>query len=52
MRSPPRNHEIMKNVYHRRVEHGGKSRHLEYVAGASIAGFVKVPDAMLASGTV
>lgn len=46
-------HEIMVNIYHnaaRAAEQYGMKDNL--VAGANIAGFVKVADAMLAQGVV
>ena len=46
-------HEIMVNIYHnaaRAAEKYGMKDNL--VAGANIAGFVKVADAMLAQGVV
>lgn len=46
-------HEIMVNIYHnaaRSAEQYGMKDNL--VAGANIAGFVKVADAMLAQGVV
>jgi len=44
---------IMKNIHLKCVEYGGDGRgRTNYVAGANIAGFVKVADAMLAYGIV
>ena len=46
--------DTMKGIHDRCVEHGGiaGSKHIDYVKGANIAGFVKVADAMLAYGVV
>ncbi|MEJ2378213.1 MAG: NADP-specific glutamate dehydrogenase [Pseudolabrys sp.] len=46
--------EIMKNIHDRCVEYGGKPGvdKIDYLAGANIAGFKKVADAMLAFGVV
>ncbi len=44
---------IMKNIHQKCVEFGGEDdSYVNYVAGANIAGFVKVADAMLAYGIV
>ena len=45
---------IMTGIHERCVEYGGSAgeRHIDYVRGANIAGFVKVADAMLAYGVV
>lgn len=46
-------HAIMQNIHHACVEHGTeKDGFVNYLAGANIAGFVKVADAMLAQGVV
>jgi glutamate dehydrogenase (NADP+) len=34
------------------VKHGTEGKHVNYVKGANIAGFVKVADAMLDQGVV
>ena len=44
--------EIMSNIHNRCVEHGREGKHIDYVKGANIAGFIKVADAMLAYGVV
>ena len=46
--------DTMQGIHDRCVEHGGipGSKHIDYVKGANIAGFVKVADAMLAYGVV
>lgn len=44
--------EIMKSIHTRCVEHGERDGRVDYVAGANIAGFKKVADAMLAYGVV
>ncbi|MDR0218909.1 MAG: NADP-specific glutamate dehydrogenase [Enterobacteriaceae bacterium] len=41
---------IMLDIHQSCVEYGGESKHINYVQGANIAGFVKVADAMLAQG--
>ena len=44
---------IMKDIHERCVRHGDQGNgFIDYVAGANIAGFVKVADAMLAYGIV
>ena len=44
---------IMKDIHDNCVEYGGKGDgRIDYLAGANIAGFVKVADAMLAYGVV
>ena len=44
---------IMKDIHDNCVEYGGKGDgKIDYLAGANIAGFVKVADAMLAYGVV
>ena len=44
---------IMKNIHERCVKYGDQGNgSIDYVAGANIAGFVKVADAMLAYGIV
>lgn len=44
--------EIMLSIHERCVEHGQEDKHIDYVKGANIAGFIKVADAMLAYGVV
>jgi glutamate dehydrogenase (NADP+) len=46
--------DVMRGIHDRCVEYGGRprSKHIDYVRGANIAGFVKVADAMLAYGVV
>jgi len=43
---------IMKDIHGNCVEYGTKGDKVDYLAGANIAGFVKVADAMLAYGVV
>ena len=44
---------IMKSIHENCKQYGGEgSGNIDYVAGANIAGFVKVADAMLAQGNV
>ncbi|MBS1582176.1 MAG: NADP-specific glutamate dehydrogenase [Bacteroidetes bacterium] len=45
-------HEIMKNIHAACVKYGEEGKHVNYVKGANIAGFVKVADAMLDQGVV
>ncbi|MBK7085006.1 MAG: NADP-specific glutamate dehydrogenase [Flavobacteriales bacterium] len=45
-------HTIMKNIHAACVKHGTEGKHVNYVKGANIAGFVKVADAMLDQGVV
>lgn len=45
--------EIMKNIHSACLQHGQRpDGRVSYIAGANIAGFVKVADAMLAQGVV
>lgn len=44
--------KIMSDVHESCVEYGTENGHVNYVAGANIAGFVKVANAMLAYGVV
>ena len=43
---------IMKDIHQSCVKYGEENKHINYVKGANIAGFVKVADAMLAQGVV
>jgi glutamate dehydrogenase (NADP+) len=43
---------IMRRIHEQCVEYGTRHGHVNYVAGANIAGFKKVADAMLAYGIV
>ena len=45
-------HAIMVNIHAACVKHGTEGKHVNYVKGANIAGFVKVADAMLDQGVV
>ncbi len=45
-------HDIMKNIHAACVKYGTDGKHVNYVKGANIAGFVKVADAMLDQGVV
>ncbi len=42
--------QIMRNIHEQCLEHGSTGDTVDYVAGANIAGFVRVADAMLAFG--
>ena len=42
----------MRKIHEQCVEYGQQNGYIGYVAGANIAGFVKVADAMLAYGVV
>jgi glutamate dehydrogenase (NADP+) len=44
--------EIMENIHDQCVTHGAGDEGVDYVAGANIAGFTKVADAMVAFGHV
>jgi glutamate dehydrogenase (NADP+) len=44
--------EIMKNIHRRCVEYGAKDGRVNYSKGANLAGFIKVANAMLASGVI
>ena len=46
--------DIMQGIHDRCVKYGstGEGKHVDYVKGANIAGFVKVADAMIAQGVV
>jgi len=45
-------HEIMVKINETCVKYGRQGKHIDYVKGANIGGFVKVADAMLAQGLV
>jgi len=45
-------HRIMRNIHESCVKYGKENKHVNYVNGANIAGFVKVADAMLDQGIV
>ncbi|MGI9306571.1 MAG: NADP-specific glutamate dehydrogenase [Gammaproteobacteria bacterium] len=42
--------EIMRSIHRQCAQYGGKKGRIDYVAGANIAGFMRVADAMLAHG--
>ena len=42
--------ETMLNIHESCVEYGNEAGHINYLAGANIAGFVKVAEAMLSFG--
>jgi len=42
--------DTMRSIHDRCVEYGQRDGHIDYLAGANIAGFVKVADAMLSFG--
>lgn len=44
--------EIMVRIHEACTQYGRKGEYIDYVAGANIAGFVKVADAMMAQGVV
>lgn len=44
--------DIMADIHSACLQYGQEDRHMNYVKGANIAGFVKVADAMLAQGVV
>jgi len=44
--------DIMRSIHDQSAEYGRNNGWIDYVAGANIAGFVKVADAMLAFGIV
>lgn len=44
--------DIMVDIHEQCVEFGKKGRRIDYVAGANIAGFKRVADAMVAQGVV
>ena len=43
---------IMKNIHSACVVHGDNKKHIDYVKGANVSGFIKVADAMLDQGIV
>ncbi len=43
---------IMHDIHETCVRHGSENRHVNYVKGANLGGFLKVADAMLAYGIV
>lgn len=45
-------HDIMISIHHACERHGRRDGRLDYLAGANVAGFIKVADAMLAQGVV
>ncbi len=44
--------DIMKDIHDNCAEYGAEGKHINYVKGANIAGFIKVADAMMAYGVV
>lgn len=44
--------DIMVNIHAQCAEFGREGKHIDYVKGANIAGFIKVADAMYAQGLV
>ena len=42
----------MKSIHASCVVHGDNKKHIDYVKGANIAGFIKVADAMLSYGVM
>jgi glutamate dehydrogenase (NADP+) len=45
-------HDIMSRIHHKCLEYGGQGERPDYVQGASVAGFVRVAEAMLRQGVV
>ncbi len=45
-------HNIMKSIHESCCHYGKEGKHVDYVKGANIAGFVKVADAMIDQGVV
>jgi len=45
-------HQIMKDIHAACVQYGTHDNGVDYIAGANIAGFVKVADAMIDQGVV
>lgn len=45
-------HAIMHNIHANCARHGRDGDHIDYVAGANIAGFLKVAEAMMEQGVV
>ena len=45
-------HQIMISIHKACVEHGTEGKHVNYVRGANVAGFIKVANAMLDQGVV
>jgi glutamate dehydrogenase (NADP+) len=45
-------HKIVNTIHSKCVEHGQNGGHIDYMKGANIAGFLRVADAMLASGVM
>ena len=43
---------IMQAIHEQCVEYGSEGKHVDYVKGANIAGFIKVADSMLDQGVV
>ena len=43
---------IMKSIHSACVVHGGNKKHIDYVKGANVSGFIKVADAMMDQGIV
>ncbi len=44
--------DIMKDIHDNCAEYGAEGKHINYVKGANIAGFIKVANAMMAYGVV
>ena len=42
----------MKDIHDNCAEYGAEGKHINYVKGANIAGFIKVANAMLDQGCV
>ncbi|MFC1674397.1 NADP-specific glutamate dehydrogenase [Candidatus Omnitrophota bacterium] len=45
-------HQIMINIHETCVRYGKEDKHIDYVKGANLGGFVKVADAMIDQGLV
>jgi glutamate dehydrogenase/leucine dehydrogenase len=44
--------KIMADIHAKAAEYGRHGDHIDYIAGANIAGFKKVADSMIAQGLV
>lgn len=44
--------DVMSDIHSACVHHGTREDYVDYMAGANIAGFIKVADAMLAQGVI
>ena len=44
--------DVMKEIHYACIKYGKDKDYVDYVAGANIAGFIKVADAMIDQGVV